>query len=107
MKTHLRGSQDDGWPFTVCGQRVSMVHMADGEPTCKKCRGRQPEDPRRSEMRAILQSLEKAWSKTPEKSLERFLYDVQFGGSSTPEDFEDQPDAELLKALEKYGAPDG
>lgn len=51
-------------------------------------------DPRRSEMRAIIQALERAWSRCPDASLFDLL-----------EAFPTTGDAELLKALEKYGVP--
>jgi len=74
---------------TACGKTRLYLH--------RKHVGDVPEDPRLAEMRAILQALEKAWSKTPEWHLGTVLHIAQ-GGVVLD-------NAELLKALEKYGVP--
>lgn len=77
------------------------THERNGWRWCKKHRTGDaveltPAVVRRSEMWATLQALEKAWSRTPEKTLADLFAEVGIYRHT---------DSELLKALEKYGGP--
>ena len=77
-----------GWPLAT----LLEAGCVEGNCSMRPLQPLREHDPRLSEMRAILQALERAWSRCPDASLFDLL-----------ETFPTTGDAELLKALEKYG----
>lgn len=97
--THVRSP--DSPIHTLCGYGTTQVLLVAEAPTCKICLGRlYPKGSRGTEMQKVLRALSWAWARTPEEPLSAvFLQATDECSSRWPDD------AELLKALEKYGGP--
>lgn len=98
-KTHLRRPSSP--THTLCGYGASRVRVVAEDPSCLLCLAKlYPADPRRAEMRALLEAVAKAWGKDPSDTLAGVLFRVS--NSAGHRAFSQVDDTELLAALEKW-----